>query len=190
MTLLRESFIYRLWLILLATYMDSDLHRALAAVGGWCNRQIDESRVLRPICREGVVAKAWPESFACRLLTFLINLPGWLLHKLYACLHLTFEDSFFARLAFRMSDESAVAQSWLIMLLWVIPFSHWNNAYSLMGFAMLLALFYVRTMHREDQRLDLANFGCYTVLFYFGVALAFIGVSSFIISKGVYYYEE
>ena len=174
MTLLRESFIYRLWLILLVTYEESGLHRVLKAIGAWCNRQIDESRVLRPLCWEGVVAKAWPESGLCRLLTFLINLPGWLLHKLYTCLQTTFEDSFFARLAFRMGDESAIAQSWLIMLLWVIPFSHWNNAYSLMGFALLLALFYVRSMHRADQRLDLGNFGCYTVLFYFGVALAVV----------------
>ena len=172
MTLLRESFVYRLWLLLAATYADSGLCRVLTALGAWCNRQIDESCVLRPLCREGIVAKSWPESGFCRLLTFLVNLPGWLLHKLYACLRPTFEDSFFARLAFRMGDESAVAQSWLIMLLWVIPFSHWNNAYSLVGFVMLLALFYVRSMHRADARLDLGNFGVYTVVFYCGVALA------------------
>ena len=76
MTLLRESFVYRLWLILLATYEDSAVHRILASLGDWCNRQIDESRVLRPLCREGAGAKAWPESAMCRLLTFLVNLPG------------------------------------------------------------------------------------------------------------------
>ena len=40
-----------------------------------------------------------------------------------------------------MGHETAIAQSWLIMLLWVIPFSHWNNAYSMLGFAALLVLF-------------------------------------------------
>ena len=174
MTLLRESFVYRLWLALAATYTDSGLCHVLAAMGGWCTRQIDESRVLRPLCREGTVAKAWPDSGLCRLLTFLVNLPGWLLHKLYRGLQMTFEDSFFARLAFAVGDESAVAQSWLIMLLWIIPFSHWNNAYSLMGFLLLLGLFYIRSMHREEQRLDLGNFGCYTVLFYCGVVLAVV----------------
>ena len=78
MTLLRESYLYHLWLTLCAIYGDSTLHQIMARLGGWCNRQIDESRILKPLCREGVVARAWPESGLCRLLTFLVNLPGWL----------------------------------------------------------------------------------------------------------------
>ena len=128
MTLLRESYLYHLWTVLLSVYDGSAVHRILAAVGDWCNRQIDESWGLRVLCREGAVARAWPESCLCRLLTWIINLPGELLHRLYTVFQLTFEDSFFARLAFAMGEETAVAQSWLIMLLWVIPFSRWNNA--------------------------------------------------------------
>ena len=143
MTLLRESYLYQLWTALLSVYDGSAVHRILAAAGGWCNRQIDESRVLRVLCREGAVARAWPDSCLCRLLTWIINLPGELLHRLYTAFQLTFEDSFFARLAFAMGEEAAIAQSWLIMLLWVIPFSRWNNAYSLMGFVLLLVLFWV-----------------------------------------------
>ena len=124
MTLLRESYLYHIWMTLLSIYDDSMVHRVLAVVGSWCSRQIDESRVLRVLCREGMVARAWPESCLCRLLTWLVNLPGSLLHRLYGTLQATFEDSFFARLAFSMGEQTAVAQSWLIMLLWVIPFSH------------------------------------------------------------------
>ena len=36
---------------------------------------------------------------------------------------LTFEDSFFARLAFSLGESTAIAQSWVIMLLWCIPFT-------------------------------------------------------------------
>ncbi len=172
MTLLRESYLYHLWLAVLALYEDSRLHRLLAAAGIWCNRQIDESRVLRPLCREGAVARAWPESGLCRLLTFLVNLPGWLLHRLYTLLPVTFEDSFFARLAFEMGHETAIAQSWLIMLLWIIPFSHWNNAYSLLGFAALLVLFYAGSMRRASFRLDVANVGFYPVLLFGAMFLA------------------
>lgn len=172
MTLLRESYLYHLWLAVLALYEDSRLHRLLAAAGIWCNRQIDESRVLRPLCREGAVARAWPESGLCRLLTFLVNLPGWLLHRLYTLLPVTFEDSFFARLAFEMGHETAIAQSWLIMLLWIIPFSHWNNAYSLLGFAALLVLFYAGSMRRASFRLDVGNVGFYPVLLFGAMFLA------------------
>ena len=100
MTLLHESYLYHLWMTLCSIYGDSVVHRVLARIGAWCSRQIDESCVLRPLCREGAVARAWPESFLCGFLTFVVNLPAWLLHKLYTALQLTFEDSFFARLAF------------------------------------------------------------------------------------------
>lgn len=173
MTLLRESYLYHIWMTLLSIYDDSMVHRVLAVVGSWCSRQIDESRVLRVLCREGMVARAWPESCLCRLLTWLVNLPGSLLHRLYGTLQATFEDSFFARLAFSMGEQTAVAQSWLIMLLWVIPFSHWNNAYSLMGFAMLLVLFHAGAMHQRNMRLDLANIGFYPLILF---AAMFLGV--------------
>lgn len=173
MTLLRESYLYHIWMTLLSIYDDSMVHRVLAVVGSWCSRQIDESRVLRVLCREGVVARAWPGSRLCRLLTWLVNLPGSLLHRLYGTLQATFEDSFFARLAFSMGEQTAGAQSWLIMLLWVIPFSHWNNAYSLMSFAMLLVLFHAGAMHQRNMRLDLANIGFYPLILF---AAMFLGV--------------
>ena len=117
MSILRESYLYHLWAVLCTVYYDSAVHRCLVRMGAWCNRQIDESRVLRVLCREGVAARAWEESILCRLLTGLINLPAWLLHKLYLALRATFDDSVFSRLAFEMGHETAVAQSWLIMLL-------------------------------------------------------------------------
>lgn len=174
MTLLRESYLYHLWALLLAVYEDSLLHRVLAGIGRWCNRQIDESRLLRVLCREGAVARAWPDSAACRALTWLINLPANLLHRLYTALRETFEGSFFARLAFDMGEQTAVAQSWLIMLLWVIPFSRWNNAYSMLGFAALLALFHAGAMRRKELRLDAANIGFYTLLLFAAVFLAVV----------------
>ncbi|WP_298030555.1 O-antigen ligase [uncultured Dysosmobacter sp.] len=172
MTLLRESYVYQLWLALLSVYEDSILHRLLVRAGAWCNGQIDGSRVLRPLCREGAVARAWPDSVLCRLLTWLVNLPGELLHKLYGAFQLSFEDSFFARLAFAMGEETAIAQFWCVALLWIIPFTHWNNAYSLLGFAALLVLFHAGAMRRKDFRLDLAHTGFYPLVLFGAMFLA------------------
>ena len=172
MTLLRESYLYHLWIALLSVYDDSVVHRVLAGIGRWCSRQIDGSCLLNVLCREGVVARSWPDSALCRLLTWIVNLPARILHALYGALRETFEDSFFARLAFEMGEQTVIAQSWLIMLLWVIPFSHWNNAYSMMGFAVLLVLFHAGAMRRRELRLDVANVGFYTLLLFGAVFLA------------------
>ena len=98
MTLWQTSLTYRVWVWLCNVYEDSALHRILAAVGRWCSEQIEDSRVLRPLCREGAVAREWRESLLCRLLSVLVNLPGTLLHAWYKAWNLTFEGSFFARL--------------------------------------------------------------------------------------------
>ena len=172
MTLLRESYLYQIWTVLVSIYQTSMVHRVLAGLGAWCNRQIDGSRVLGVLCREGVVARAWPQSLLCRVLTWVVNLPGMLLHKLYKALQTLFEDSFFARLVFEMGEETAIAQSWLIMLLWIIPFSHWNNAYSMLGFATLLVLFHAGAMHRKELRLDLPNIGFYPLVLFGAMFLA------------------
>ena len=102
MLVIQESLLWRLCLALAAGYEESRLRRILDDIGDWCNRQIDTSAVLRVLCREGVVARAWPESLLCRVLMAVVNFPGWLLHKLYMAFQATFEDSFFARLAFQI----------------------------------------------------------------------------------------
>lgn len=76
MTLLKQSCLYHLLLLFLAAYEDSGLHRLAVRIGAWCSRQIDESAVLRPLCREGAVARSWPDSRACQALSWLVNLPG------------------------------------------------------------------------------------------------------------------
>ena len=174
MNLLRESYLSGLLAALCTVYYGSRLHRCLVWAGAWCNRQIDGSAVLRVLCREGAIARAWGESGVCRVLTGLVNLPGWLLHRLYTALQGLFDGSFFATLAFAMGGETAIAQSWLIMLLWVIPFKRWNNAYSLLGFAALLVLFYAGAMSRRDFRLDVRAVGFYPVLLFCAVVLGVV----------------
>lgn len=56
MTLWQTSLTYQIWVWLCDVYEDSTLHRLLAAAGRWCSGQVEESRILRPLCREGIVA--------------------------------------------------------------------------------------------------------------------------------------
>ena len=174
MTLWKESGLCRLLLFFWAAYQDSGLHRLAVRMGAWCNAQIDGSALLRPLCREGAVARAWPDSWACKLLSRLVNLPGRLLRKFYLLLEGTFEGSFFARLAFRLGDETSVAEGWLILLLWIIPYERWNNAYTLMAFVLLLLLLHAGAMGRGDRHLDIERIGFFPMLFFGAVLLGVV----------------
>jgi len=172
MNFVRKSFIYHLWLILLSEYDSSAVHRVMSAVGRWCNDQIRESRVLAVLCRESTISRSWESSKLCHGLTWAINLPIRLLQWIYEKLRSQFDTSFFASFAFRLGDETAIAQSWLILLLWIIPYDHWNNGYTLIAFLLLLFLFFARSMHDQKERLDIPTLGFYPVVFFVCVCMA------------------
>jgi len=174
MTVLKESCLYHFLLALLAAYGDSGLHRLAVRLGAWCNGQIDGSALLRPLCREGAAARSWADSLACHGLSWLVNLPGRLLRRLYLLLEGTFEGSFFARLAFRLGDETVFAESWVILLLWIIPYDYWNNAYSLTAFVFLLLLLLAGHMGRGNRPLDIARIGFFPTLFFGAVILGVV----------------
>ena len=173
MTLWQTSLTYQVWVWLSNAYKDSALCRFLAAAGRWCGAQIETSRVLAPLCREGAVARAWESSFLCHAVSFLTNLPGTLLHIWYRAWKPTFDDSFFARLAFDMGDNASTAQFWCIAALWCIPYERWNNAYSFMTGILLLLLFYIGSM-RTGRRLDVAGIGFYPAVMLLSVVLAVV----------------
>ena len=173
MTLWQTSLTYQIWVWLCDVYSTSTLRRFLAAAGRWCNGQIETSRILRPLCREGAAARAWKDSFLCRIISFLANLPGTLLHTWYKAWNLTFEDSFFARLVFDMGDNTSTAQFWCIAALWCIPYELWNNAYSFMTGILLLLLFYAGSM-RTGRRLDVERIGFYPAVMLLSVVLAVV----------------
>lgn len=174
MTVLKESCLCHLLLLFWAAWQDSALHRLAVRLGAWCSEQIDGSAVLRPLCREGAVARSWPDSLVCRALSWTVNLPGRLLRKLYLLLEGTFETSFFSRLAFRLGDETAIAEGWVILLLWIIPYEYWNNAYTLMAFLALLLLLHAGAMGRGDRHLDVERAGFFPTLFFGAVVLGVV----------------
>ena len=174
MTLWQTSLTCRIWIWLCTAYEESTLHRILAACGRWCTGQIENSRVLAPLCREGAAARAWGSSTVCRLLEWAVNLPGqFAAPVVLRVAERTFDESFFARLAFDMGDSTSVAQFWCIALLWCIPYERWNNAYSFLAGLLLLALFYAGAM-RSGRRLEVSRIGAYPALMLAAVVLAVV----------------
>ena len=174
MNSVQKSYLYRIGVDIGSQYNTSTLARLLRALGHWCNRQIDDSAILQVLCREGVVARSWGTSVVCRVLTLLVNFPSYLLHRLYLTFQTKFDESVFAGFFFEIGAETPIAQSWLIMLLWVIPFSHWNNVYNLIAYMLLLASFYMRGMREEGARLDVRAAGFYPALLFGSICLAVV----------------
>lgn len=172
MNYVRKNYIHPLWLALLSVYNSSTVHRVMSAVGRWCNGQINDSRVLAVLCRESAISRSWESSKLCKGLTWAVNLPIHLLRWLYERLQSQFDTSVFARFVFRLGDETAIAQSWLILLLWIIPYDYWNNGYTLIAFLLLLCLFCARGMHDHKERLDIPTLGFYPVVFFACVCMA------------------
>lgn len=170
--LIRESFLYQLLQGFFMLYRKSGVCACVDGAADWFEARLGESAIMGVLCREGKLAKAWGESFSCRLLKWMVNLPAWLLHHVYAWLQPVLDGSFFANLAFEVGEESAVAQSWLIMLLWCLPYKRWNNAYHFMGFLLLLALFYVRGMRNKDAKIHAEQIGFYPVLLFAVICVA------------------
>ena len=168
----RESYVYYLWSVLLSLYDRSALCHALTAAGHWCKRQIADSKAAAVLSREGLLTQSWESSRLCRYLTYLANSPIYLLRIVYQKLKSLFDGSFFAGLIFQMGQETAIAQSWLILLLWIIPYEYWSNGYTLAGFFLLLCLFCVRGMHDRRAKLDIPSMGVFTTVFFLRVCLA------------------
>ncbi|MBQ9492701.1 MAG: O-antigen ligase family protein [Oscillibacter sp.] len=169
MTLWKESLLYSLYVTVLAAYEQSAARRILYAFGGWCARQASGSRIVSVLSREG---RGWEESRLCRILTAAATFPGDLLHRWYEAWQATFDDSLFARFVFELGEGTAILESWVIMLLWVIPFIYWNNAWSLLVFAFLLLLFHAGAMRKKTFRLDIPDIGVYPVAFCFLMVLS------------------
>lgn len=128
------------WLWLRARYEYSLLARVLRGIAQAWSRACAGSVLIQFVTREGCLSKAWKDSGLCRILTFLLSIPTILLQKLYGACREAFENSVAARIVFAVVEETPLAVAWLMLVIMVIPFKYWNNAYSFAGFLLCFLL--------------------------------------------------
>ena len=144
----------------------SVLGRLLLPVWLWLRARYEYRSVLiQFVTREGCLSKAWKDSGLCRILTFLLSIPTILLQKLYGACREAFENSVAARIVFAVVEETPLAVAWLMLVIMVIPFKYWNNAYSFAGFLLCFLLAVASGMRKRNFRLDLAFLGPWIVAF-------------------------
>ena len=149
------------------------LARGLRAASRTWKRWWHSSALVRFLFeREGLLSRIWPESFCCRALSLLLNLPVAVLHCLYVKLRPCCDSSLVCRFFFSLGEQVPLAIGWVMLLCMSIEYAYWSNAYSLIGFVLLLLLFLAGGMRRRSLRLDLAGLGPYWALLFLAVCLS------------------
>ena len=176
MELLENSLAGRLLLSLFYTlyrwYEGGLVCRFLRGLSRRWTRWFRGSALMDLLVRDGILPKAWRDSFFCGLAETVVNLPAAILHWIYRKGKPLFDHSFFAQLGFAMGAQTPSAIGWLMLGILVFPYEHWDNRYSLMGFFLVAALFVVGGMRSRSLRLDLKSVGPYALIFAGAVCLA------------------
>lgn len=154
-----------IWSWLCQRYEYSLLARVIRGIARGWSQACAGSGLIRFATREGCLSKAWEDSVLCRALTFLLSIPAILLQKLYGAGKEVFEHSVAARIGFAVVEETPLAVAWLMLLIMVIPFKYWNNAYSFAGFILCFLLASFFGMRKKGFRLDLTFLGPWIVAF-------------------------
>lgn len=166
------GLLLRIWFLCCGWYEGSGLCRLLRSISRGWTRWFHGSLSMRLLTREGVLPRAWRDSFFCQLAEVAFNLPAALLHWIYRSWKPLFDRSLFAQLGFGMGAQTPAAIGWLMLVVMVIPYENWDNRYSLMGFVLVALLFLAGGMRSRAQRLDFKSIGPYAVIFAGAVVLA------------------
>lgn len=177
------AVLLRLWYLLYSQYEESALSRLLRGISRVWTRWFHGSFFMHLIVREGILPRAWRDSFLCQVIEILFNLPAALLHWLYRKGRRVFDNSFFSLLGFSMGEHVPAAVGWLMLAVMVIPYKQWDNRYSLMGFVLVTLLFVAGGMRNRAQRLDLESIGPYAVIFAGAVGLSWVVSYSSVLSQ-------
>jgi O-antigen ligase len=179
----------RLWGILVLWYENSALGYGLGELSKFCRRSFEGSWIARCAVRNGALSRGFADSLSCRLLGAILNLPGLLLRTLYRTFRPVFRHSAAARIGFAVVENTPIAAGWLMLAILIIPYEQWNNAYSLLGFSVLLCFAMAAGMRKTSRRLDVAAVGPYSVFFAGFVLLAWpLSYSSMLSQRFVLYH--
>jgi len=176
MEVLESSYVGRrllsLWRVISLLWAQGGLsHLSRRISDGWKGLW-HESALAALLERNGALNRAWRHSIFCAFLNVLVNLPAAILHWIYLKLKPVFDSSVAAQIAFGMGEQTPAAIGWLFLGMILIPYEHWNNLYSLIGFFLILLLSLAGGMRRRSLRLDVTSVGPYAALYALAVILA------------------
>lgn len=176
MSILETSYVARFfYMIFASTWTVYEKSYSKKLVDGFflgCENQWRQSFLGRSLGRESILSKSWGDSLTCRGILIILNLPTLLLRTIYKLLEKFIEESYACKFIFALGESTAIITGWLFVLLVIIPYDYWNNAYSLMAFVLVFLFFLIFSMRKKERVLDVVALGPYTFAFWFFVCLA------------------
>lgn len=176
-----------LWLV--HQYEYSVLARMARSLSNGWSIAAKESVFLRVLLREGVFARSFSNSMLYKVSIVVINLPLILMRWLHQRYRMICDNSVSLQFVFRALADIPILISWLIFAIIILPYDHWNNAYSLVGFAFISLLTMLSFSQHKTRRLDVKALGPYPIFLWGSILLAYplssyVGLSA----RFVYYH--
>ena len=157
------NIVLRFWNFVCRKYSES-------LTGALIGRLVHKFRsgvVWRFLTHDGPLAVSWRSSFFCRSLEWILDLPV----RLCVRIGQRFPNSLTAALC---RSLTAPLLGLMLFLLLVIPQDYWNNLYSLVMIVGILLIYLASSLSGTPHRLQLADTGFWTVLFFFIIALSWL----------------
>lgn len=165
MTLFKQSLIISLivmaWDKVEALYKESLTCRLVSSVWDFFKRGALYHLFHSPSRLEG----AWDGSIFCRVLTWCLNLPSNLLESVQKRHAKLFEGSIFCALFRFLGRCTPYYMGIYLCFILIVPYSLWNNMYSLILSAIGLILLWLAPRNSEKNKIDLSHIGPWPVLF-------------------------
>lgn len=168
------GFFLRLWAVLCENWPQSGFAKFLDRLEHWVVRGVGESAVCHFFWRDGIVTRSWPDSLTCRVLSWLIDLPGVVCRWLYRVGKSFWDGPAVFRLVGKMGGTFVLPLGLFLMVMLMVPHAKWDNRYALMGAVALTGLFVVGNGSRADVRLEIQRLGPHFVLFMGFICFAFV----------------
>lgn len=115
--------------------------------------------------REGSADGIWRESFLCRGLSWLIDLPCTLVGKLAGVCRGAFAGSLAVRAMSTVGGASHLALGVFLLVMLAVPHAFWNNLYCVGGAVAILLLFAVNSGMGAGTRLETQRLSPWYILF-------------------------
>lgn len=176
MNIISNSFIIKVFsnilLAITSTFNNSFFKKKLDIFINNINLVLSNSKTLNFIFRESQMSKNFDSSYTLKIINFLINIPGLVLNFIYKSFKNTFDNSVFSTLIFHIGTSTSILIGWFILVIFIFPYQHWNNAYSLITFIFATFVFLLGSMRYKNFRIDIKAIGPYTLFFMGSIILA------------------
>ncbi len=174
MTIVKNSVVCRFFLTLWASVVGVWEASAFRGFCGEVAGAAQDSAVCTVLRREGLLSRSWPDSLACRLLTFLLNLPCTVCKLIYRAGKPIWDGSLAAQtLAWACGKPYFFLGAFMALML-MVPHGNWNNLYGLVGAVALIAVFALGSAPKPRRVLQVKELGPYYIFFMAFVAYAFL----------------